>query len=148
VSSTHLGLTTRFLLLSDNCGFVDVGRSLRQENGSAIYNCCWSSPAQLFLGLSPALALLSFFWPLLIAPLPPILAVCDPRYIVSTPTHRKHRFLYCCEGVFTEPLHSNGSYSIAPCVFVAVGVCTPSCCLTMTIFDFTISTFGIMSHYY
>jgi hypothetical protein len=53
VSSTHLGLMTRFLLLSDNCGFVDVGRSLWQENGSAIYNCCWSSPAQSFLGPSP-----------------------------------------------------------------------------------------------
>jgi hypothetical protein len=28
MSSTHLGRTTRFLLLRDNCGFVDVGRSL------------------------------------------------------------------------------------------------------------------------
>jgi hypothetical protein len=28
VPSTHLGLTTRFLLLSDSCGFVDVERSL------------------------------------------------------------------------------------------------------------------------
>jgi hypothetical protein len=54
VPSTHLGLTTRFLLLSDSCGFVDVGRSLWQENGSAVYNCCWSSPAQSFLGQSPA----------------------------------------------------------------------------------------------
>jgi hypothetical protein len=54
VSSTHLGLTTRFLLLSDSCGFVDVGRSLWRENGSAVYTCCWSSPAQSFLGPSPA----------------------------------------------------------------------------------------------
>jgi hypothetical protein len=54
VSSTHLGLTTRFLLLSDNCWFVDVGRSLRRENGSAVYTCCWSSPVQSFLGPSPA----------------------------------------------------------------------------------------------
>jgi hypothetical protein len=52
--SIHLGLTTRFLFLSDRCGFVDVGRSLWRENGSAIYNCCWSSPAQSFLGQSPA----------------------------------------------------------------------------------------------
>jgi hypothetical protein len=37
VSSTHLRLTTRFLLLSDSCGFVDVGRSLWPENGSAVY---------------------------------------------------------------------------------------------------------------
>jgi hypothetical protein len=54
VSSTHLGLTTRFSLLSDSCRFVDVGRSLWRENGSADYNCCWSSPAQSFLGPSPA----------------------------------------------------------------------------------------------
>jgi hypothetical protein len=26
--STHLGLTTRFLLLLDSCEFLDVGRSL------------------------------------------------------------------------------------------------------------------------
>jgi hypothetical protein len=54
VSSPHLGLTTRFLLLSDSCGFADVGRSLWRENGSAVYNCCWFSPAQSFLGSSPA----------------------------------------------------------------------------------------------
>jgi hypothetical protein len=30
---THLGLTTRFLLLSDSCRFVDVGRSLWREDG-------------------------------------------------------------------------------------------------------------------
>jgi hypothetical protein len=53
VSSTHLGLTTRFLFLSESCGFVDVGRSLWRENGSAVYNCYWSSPAQSFLGTSP-----------------------------------------------------------------------------------------------
>jgi hypothetical protein len=28
LSSTHLGPKTRFLLLSDSCGFVDVGRLL------------------------------------------------------------------------------------------------------------------------
>jgi hypothetical protein len=28
--------------------------SLRRENGSAVYNCCWFSPAQSFLGPSPA----------------------------------------------------------------------------------------------
>jgi hypothetical protein len=32
--STHLGLTTRFLLLSDSCWFVDVGRSLWREDES------------------------------------------------------------------------------------------------------------------
>jgi hypothetical protein len=37
VSSTHLKLTTRFLLMSDNCGFVDVGRPLWREDGSVFY---------------------------------------------------------------------------------------------------------------
>jgi hypothetical protein len=54
VSSTHLGLRSRFLLLSDSFGFFDLGRSLWRENGPAVYNCCWSSPAQSFLGLSSA----------------------------------------------------------------------------------------------
>jgi hypothetical protein len=47
------GFTTRFLLLSDFCGFVDVGRSLWRENRSPVYNCCWASPAQSFLSPSP-----------------------------------------------------------------------------------------------
>jgi hypothetical protein len=53
VSSTHLGLTIGLSLLSDSCGFVDVGRSLWREDGSLVYNCCWPSPAQLFSGPSP-----------------------------------------------------------------------------------------------
>jgi hypothetical protein len=44
---------TRFLLLSDSCGFVDVGRSLCREDGSVVYNSCWPSPAQSFSGPSP-----------------------------------------------------------------------------------------------
>jgi hypothetical protein len=35
---------TRFLLLSDNCGFVDVGRSLWREDGYVVCSCCWPSP--------------------------------------------------------------------------------------------------------
>jgi hypothetical protein len=31
---------TRFLLLSDQCGFVDMGRPLWREDGSIVYNCC------------------------------------------------------------------------------------------------------------
>jgi hypothetical protein len=53
VSSTRLGLMTRFLLLSDSCGFVDVGCSLWQENGSAVHSCCRSSSALSFSGPSP-----------------------------------------------------------------------------------------------
>jgi hypothetical protein len=51
--STHLRLTAGFLLLSDSCGFVDVGRSLWREDGSSVYNCCLPSPAQSFSGLAP-----------------------------------------------------------------------------------------------
>jgi hypothetical protein len=61
VSITHLGLTTRFLLLSDSCGFVDVGRFLWRENVSAVYNCCWSSPARSFMVQSPS-ALVTIFY--------------------------------------------------------------------------------------
>jgi hypothetical protein len=39
------GLNTTLVLLSDSCGFVDVGRSLWREDGSVICNCCWSLPA-------------------------------------------------------------------------------------------------------
>jgi hypothetical protein len=51
--SIHQWLMTRFLFPSDSCGFVDVGRSLWREDGSVVYNCCWLSPAQSFLGPSP-----------------------------------------------------------------------------------------------
>jgi hypothetical protein len=32
----HLGSKTRFLLLSDSCGFVDVGRPIWREDGSVV----------------------------------------------------------------------------------------------------------------
>jgi hypothetical protein len=50
--STHLGLTTRSWL-SDSCGFVGLGRPLWREDGSALCNCYWLSPAQSFSGPSP-----------------------------------------------------------------------------------------------
>jgi hypothetical protein len=43
--STHLGLTIRSWLLSDSCGFVGLGRPVWREDGSAICNCYWPSPA-------------------------------------------------------------------------------------------------------
>jgi hypothetical protein len=56
---------------------------------------------------------------------------------------RKTRPLYCWEGVFAASLYSNGSYSIAVCVFVAAGMCLPSRCLAMNMYsDFTIPAFG------
>jgi hypothetical protein len=46
----HLGPKTRFLLLSGSCWFVDVERSLWRVDGSVVYSCSWSSPAQSFSG--------------------------------------------------------------------------------------------------
>jgi hypothetical protein len=59
-------------------------------------------------------------------------------------TTQKLQPLYCWEGVFTAPLHSNGSYSIV-CVRVIVvaGMCLPSRCLAMNVYsDFTVPVFG------
>jgi hypothetical protein len=50
--------------------------------------------------------------------------------------------------VFTALLHSNESYSIVACVFVAAGICLPSRCLAMDVYsDFTIPALGVMSQY-
>jgi hypothetical protein len=57
----HMGPKTRFLLLSDTCEFVEVGRPLWREDGSVICNCWWSSPAQLFSVPSPA-GLITIFY--------------------------------------------------------------------------------------
>jgi hypothetical protein len=51
---------TRFLLLSDSCGFVD-GRSPWREEGPVVYNCCWPSSEQSFSGQSP-MELLTLFY--------------------------------------------------------------------------------------
>jgi hypothetical protein len=57
-------------------------------------------------------------------------------------TTQQTRPLYCWEGVFTAPLHSNGSYSIVACVFVAAGMFLPSRCLAINFYsDFTIPDF-------
>jgi hypothetical protein len=52
---------TRFLLLSDPCGFVDMGRFLWWEDGSVVYNFCWPSPAQSFSGPS-SMGLVTIFY--------------------------------------------------------------------------------------
>jgi hypothetical protein len=57
----QLGPKTRFLLLSDSCGFVAVWRPLWRQDGSVVYNCCWPLPAKSFSGPSPA-GLLTIFY--------------------------------------------------------------------------------------
>jgi hypothetical protein len=61
VLSTTLGPKTRFLLLSDTCGFVDMRRPFWREDGSVIYSCCWPSPVQSFLEPSPT-GLMTIFY--------------------------------------------------------------------------------------
>jgi hypothetical protein len=46
------GPKTTILVHSDHCVFVDMGHPSRLEVGSVVYNCCWSSPEQLFSGQS------------------------------------------------------------------------------------------------
>jgi hypothetical protein len=58
-------------------------------------------------------------------------------------TTQKTQPLYGWEGVFTAPLHSNESYSIVACIFVAVVMCLPSHCVAMNVYsDFVIPAFG------
>jgi hypothetical protein len=61
MSSTHLGPNTRYLLLSESFGFVDDGRPLWREDGSDVYNCCWTSPAQSLSGPIPAGLMTTFY---------------------------------------------------------------------------------------
>jgi hypothetical protein len=60
ISSPHLGRMTRFLLLSDTCGFVNMGRPLWREDG-CLLQLLLSSPAQSFSGPSPAGLMTSFY---------------------------------------------------------------------------------------
>jgi hypothetical protein len=61
VPSTHLRLKTIFLLLSDSCGFVNVGHPFWREDGSVVYHCCWTSSAQSFSGSSPTGLIVIFY---------------------------------------------------------------------------------------
>jgi hypothetical protein len=134
-----------------------VGRSLWRENGSAVYNCCWSSPAQSFLGPSPGGLVTIFYYvrlgitptwgsgprihipqehggPIITPdtgfPFRGLLRLAGLRWRYSNPpprgevtdslnctancpqisspalTTQKTQPLYCCRGVFTEPLRT------------------------------------------
>jgi hypothetical protein len=63
VSSKYMGPKTKLLLLSESCGLVDVGHPLCREDGSAVYNCCWPSPAQSYSSPSPSELVLRFETP-------------------------------------------------------------------------------------
>jgi hypothetical protein len=50
VSSTHLGLKTRFLFLSDSCVFVDMWRPLWRDDASVVWNCCRPPASTVIVG--------------------------------------------------------------------------------------------------
>jgi hypothetical protein len=60
--SIHLGPTTRYLLLFDNYVSAFVERPLWRDDGSVFCTCHWPSPAQCFLGPSPFVLLIIFYW--------------------------------------------------------------------------------------
>jgi hypothetical protein len=60
----------------------------------------------------------------------------DPSYITSGRTHKKTPFPNNSSGVFTSPLHRNGS-SIVVCVFITAGTCLLSRCLAMNVYSGT-----------
>jgi hypothetical protein len=64
-------------------------------------------------------------------------------YNPSARTTQKTQPLCFWEGVFTAPFHSNRSYSIVTCVFVAAGMFVPSSCLAMDVSsDITALAYG------
>jgi hypothetical protein len=83
VSSTLLGLTTRFLLQSDSFGVVGMGRSLWRENGPAVSIA--DDPCQLVFFGSESLhdhILLSQYWDF---PFRRLLRLAGSRWRYSTP---------------------------------------------------------------
>jgi hypothetical protein len=73
----HLRPKTKFLLLSDICGFVHVGRLLWREGGSVVYNFCWTSQGQSFSGPSPE-GLMNIFYCLRLEIPPPTGRIMSP----------------------------------------------------------------------
>jgi hypothetical protein len=61
VSGTHLGPLTRFLLISNSCGVLDVERALWREDRSVVYNIGWSSPVHSFSVPNPPRLMTIFF---------------------------------------------------------------------------------------
>jgi hypothetical protein len=78
-------------------------------------------------------------------PLLPSSSKLDLTEIFFITTLQGPQPLHCWEGVFTASLHSNGSYSIVACVFIAAGMCLPSRCLAVNVYsDFQASCHNIV----
>jgi hypothetical protein len=66
----------------------------------------------------------------------------EDLFITILHVPRRKQPLSYWKDVFTVPFHSNGSYSIVACVFVAARMCLPCRCLAINIYsDFDIPAF-------
>jgi hypothetical protein len=109
VSSTHLGLKTRFLFLSDSCGFVNVGRPLWREDGSVFYNVKYVYILQVIIRIPGRTNLL-----------------------LSLKRHRLHS-KWCIQLVFYCCVYIPCRGNILPSRFIArIGGFLPSRCLATT----------------
>jgi hypothetical protein len=118
-----------------------MGRPLWREDGSVFCICCWPLPAQSFSGQSH-LGLVTIFYCFRFETPLFVLAAAIFRTLLYNHfarTMQKTQTLYCWEGVFIAPLHSDISNSIVARIFVAAGICLPSRCLAM---NFAIPAFG------
>jgi hypothetical protein len=62
LATSPLRPTTRIYIFRLNiCGYSSYVTSLWREDGSVVYSCCWSSPAQSFSGLSLAGLMTAFY---------------------------------------------------------------------------------------
>jgi hypothetical protein len=130
-----LRLTASFLSQMNTCGHSPYITSSRQRGWISHLQLLLAHASAFILGSESSLFVASY-------DSQGYCVAIRPRFHAGL-THRKHRFLYCCEGVFTAPLHSNGIYSIAACVFVSAGMCLPSCCRALDMSsDFTVPAFG------
>jgi hypothetical protein len=77
------GPKTRFLLLIDSCEFLHVECLLCRQNGSVVYNCCWSSPAQSYLPRSKSVEHVIYIYNLYVGIL---LNQCQESGCLRTPT--------------------------------------------------------------
>jgi hypothetical protein len=119
--TNHLGFTTRFVLLSDSCGFVEMRSSLWREDRSITYNCCWFSTVQSFSGPSPVGLATIFYSPQIRDfPFRRFLRLAGSRWRYSTPPphgtisriHEPAAF-YNCHAAQTEVTASNDSITVS-----------------------------------
>jgi hypothetical protein len=61
LATSPLRLTTGDFFLLNPCGHSPYVTFSLREDGSVVYNCCWSSPAQSYSGPSPAGLMTTFY---------------------------------------------------------------------------------------